>query len=180
MKKYGLAISCIIMALGFVLILPGFHAMAGEKTGFVDIREVLLNSDAGKKAAEEIKNLYEKNKKIIQEREAELKKLKDEVEKQSSILTEAARKEKESDYQKKLRDYQLMVKDINEELKIKDQEFANRMLPEILKVLAAIGEKEKYSLILETSSLPVAYFAKENDMTKRVVEELNKTSKPQK
>ena len=45
MKKFGLAILGIFMVLTFVLILPGFHAMAAEKTGFVDIREVLISSD---------------------------------------------------------------------------------------------------------------------------------------
>ena len=181
MKKFSLAISGIlIMVLVFVLILPGFHAMAGEKVGFVDIREVMLSSDTGKKAVEDFKKLYEKNKILIQERETELKKLKDEIEKQSSILAETARKEKEAAYQKKFRDYQLLVKDINEDLKAKDQELANKMVPEILKLLATIGEKEKYTLILDIGTIQVPYFAKENDMTKLVIEEFNKTYKPQK
>ncbi|MDI6776700.1 MAG: OmpH family outer membrane protein [Syntrophales bacterium] len=180
MKRYGLAISGILMVLVSVLVLPGFHAMAGEKIGFVDIREVMLNSDAGKKAAEEFKKLLEKDRILIQERETELKKLKDEVEKQSSILTETARKEKEAAYQKKFRDYQLLVKDINEDLQAKDRELANKMVPEILKLLAAIGEKEKYTLILDIGTIQVPYFAKENDITKQVIEEFNKTHKPQK
>ena len=179
MKKFSLAIlGILIMVLVFVLTLPA--AMASEKTGFVDIREVMLNSDAGKKAAEDFKKLYEKNKNLIQERETELKKLKDEVEKQSSILTETARKEKETAYQKKFRDYQLMVKDVNEDLQAKDRELANKMVPEIIKLLATIGEKEKYTLILDIGTVQVPYFAKENDMTKQVIEEFNKASKPQK
>jgi len=177
MKRSGLLISVVLVS---VLVLPGFQAMAGEKIGFVDIREVILNSDAGKKAAEEFKKLYEKDRAIIQERETELKKLKDELEKQGSILTRTAKEEKEAAYQKKFRDYQLLVKDINEDLQAKDQKLTKDMVPEILKLVAAMGEREKYTLILDIGTVPVAYLAKENDITKQVIEEFNKTYKPQK
>jgi len=73
-----------------------------------------------------------------------------------------------------------MVKDVNEDLQAKDRELANKMVPEIIKLLATIGEKEKYTLILDIGTVQVPYFAKENDMTKQVIEEFNKTSKPQK
>ena len=89
-------------------------------------------------------------------------------------------KEKELAYQKKFRDYQLLVKDSNEELQAKDQELSKKMIPEILKLVHAIGDKEKYSLIVDISAVPLAYYAKENDITKRVVEEFNKTYKPKK
>jgi len=177
MKRSGLLISVVLVS---VLVLPGFQAMAGEKIGFVDIREVILNSDAGKKAAEEFRKLYEKDRAIIQERETELKKLKDELEKQGSILTRTAKEEKEAAYQKKFRDYQLLVKDINEDLQAKDQKLTKDMVPEILKLVAAMGEREKYTLILDIGTVPVAYLAKENDITKQVIEEFNKTYKPQK
>jgi outer membrane protein len=89
-------------------------------------------------------------------------------------------KEKELAYQKKFRDYQILVKDSNEELQAKDQELSKKMLPEILKLVQAIGEKEKFSMIIDVGQIPVAYYSKENDLTKRVIEEFNKTYKPKK
>ena len=177
MKRFGLFITGAVM---LVLIFAGSPAAAADKTGFVDIREVLLSSSAGKKAAEDFKKTFDREKSAIQEREGELKKLKDELEKQRSILKEEVLKEKELAYQKKFRDYQLLVKDSNEELQAKDQELSKKMIPEILKLVQAIGEKEKYSMIIDISAIPLAYHAKENDMTKRVIEEFNKTYKPKK
>lgn len=171
MKKHALIIATVLM---MTLILTGSLAAAAEKTGFVDIREVMLSSAAGKKAAEDFKKAFEKNKAAIQDRETELKKLKDELEKQRPLLKEEAMKEKELSYQKKFRDYQLLVKDSNEELQAKDQDLSKKMIPEILKLVQSIGEKEKYSLIIDISAIPVAYYAKENDLTKRVTEEFNK------
>ena len=87
-------------------------------------------------------------------------------------------KEKETAYQKKFRDYQLVVKDSNEELQAKRQGILKELMPEIMKVVNAIGDREKYLLIIDISTVPVAYYAKEYDLTKRVVEEFNKIYKP--
>ena len=89
-------------------------------------------------------------------------------------------KEKELAYQKKFRDYQIIVKDSNEELQAKDQELSKKMIPEILKLVQSIGEREKYSMIVDVSAIPLAYYSKENDLTKRVIDEFNKTYKPKK
>jgi outer membrane protein len=105
-----------------------------------------------------------------------MRKLKEELDKQRTVLKENALKEKEAAYQKKFRDYQLMVKDANEELQARDQELSKKLVPEILKVINAIGDKEKYTLIIDLGSTPVAYFAKENNLTQKVVEEFNKIS----
>jgi outer membrane protein len=176
MKKYGLLISGLFVILA--ILLSGSQVVAAEKTGFVDVREVMMKSDAGKKASDDFKKLYEKDRTKIQEKEAELKKLKDALEKQRAILTEAARKEKETAYQKIFRDYQLLLKDSNEELQAREQEISKKLIPEILKMVHAIGERDKYTLIIEVGT--VLYYAKGNDLTARVTEELNKTYKQKK
>jgi outer membrane protein len=175
MKKYGWFVSGIlILALAFA----ASPAAAAEKTGFVDIREIMLSSTAGKKAAEEFKKALDKA--AIREKEVELKKLKDELEKQRPLLKDDVMKERELAYQKKFRDYQLLVKDSNEELQARDQDLSKKLIPDILKLVQAIGEKEKYSMIVDVSAIPLAYYSKENDLTKRVIEEFNKTYKPKK
>jgi outer membrane protein len=177
MKRFGWIVATVLtLALAFA----ASPAAAAEKTGFVDIREVMLTSSAGKKAAEEFKKVVEKDKAIIQEKEAELKKIKDELEKQRPLLKDEVMKEKELAYQKKFRDYQILVKDSNEELQTKDQELSKKMIPEILKLVQAIGEKEKFSMIIDIGQIPLAFYAKESDLTKRVIDEFNKTYKPKK
>ncbi|MGC9975794.1 MAG: OmpH family outer membrane protein [Syntrophales bacterium] len=176
MKKSGVLIMMIFFVLSFSLY--GRCAFAAEKIGFIDMREIMIKSDAGKKASQDFSKLYEKDKVMIQKREDEMKKLKEDLEKQRSVLTESAMKEKEAEYQKKFRDYQLMVKDANEELQTRDQELSKKLVPDILKVINLIGDKEKYTLIIDVGSIPVAYFAKENNLTERVIQEFNKTYKP--
>jgi outer membrane protein len=177
MKRYGLmTVGLVVFALAFT----GSLAAAAEKTGFVNVREIMLTSAAGKKSADDFKKSFEKGKATIQEKENELKKLKDELDKQRPLLKEEALKEKDMALQKKYRDYQLLVKDSEEELRAKDQELSQKLVPEIMKLVQAIGEKEKFNLIIDVSQIPVAFYSKENDLTKRVIEEFNKTYKPKK
>ena len=176
MKKNGRLSLYFIIVLS--LLFSGSHAIAAEKTGFVDIRAIMLKSVAGKKASEEVAKIYEKNKTTIQTKEAELKKLKEELEKQRAVLKEDAMKEKEAAYQKKFRDYQLVVKDANEELQARDQDLSKKLIPGIVKVITTIAEKEKYTLILDIGTPNIVFHAKANDLTNKVVEEFDKTYKP--
>jgi outer membrane protein len=173
MKKISMVI-LIVMSL----FLYGSHVIAAEKTGFVDIRAIMVKSMEGRKASEDIAKVYEKNKAMIQAKETELKKLKDELEKQRTVLKEDAMKEKEAAYQKKFRDYQLVVKDANEELQRRDQELSKKLIPDIIKIVKKIGEREKYTAIIDVSTPGVVYHAQENELTNKVVEEFNKTHKP--
>ena len=149
--------------------------LAVDKIGFINLQEIMQNSNAGKKASEDFKKFYDKETREIKSSENDLKKMKDELEKQSSIMTQSSRTEKEAAYQKKLRDYQLLVNDTNEELKKRDQEMTQKLMPGIIKVVRSIAEKEKYTLVMDIATMPVPYYARENDFSKKVIEEYNKT-----
>jgi len=177
MKRQGWLVTGAAL---MVLLLAAGSAAAADKIGFVNVQEVLVSSNAGKRAAEEFKKYFDKEKTVIQEREAELKKLKEELEKQRSLLKEEVFREREMAYQRKFRDYQLLVEDSNKELQAKDQDFSKKLLPDVLKIIQAIGEKEKYAMIIDVSMVPLPYHSKENDLTKRIVDEFNRTYKPKK
>lgn len=178
MRKSAQLTLGIFVALA--ILLAGTFGFAGEKTGFVNYRDAVLNTEAGKKAQEEFKKVYEKNLAVKAEKETEINKLKDEIKNQLSVLTEAAKKEKEAAYNKKMRDYELFVNDINEEMRNKEQELLKGISEEMGKLIRAIGEKEKYTMIIDVGTIPLAYFDKGNDLTKRAIDEFNKTYKAKK
>ena len=171
MKRRFYFMAAIIL-LVFVWSTSSF---AVDKIGFINLQEIMQNSNAGKKAAEDFKKFYEKETQDIKSSEKELKKMKDELEKQSSIMTQSSQKEKETAYQKKLRDYQLLVNDTNEELKKRDQEMTQKLMPGIMKIVRSIAEKEKYTLVIDVATMPIPYYDKENDFSKKVIEEFNKS-----
>lgn len=170
--KRSIYLMTVIISLVFVW---STSCPAADKIGFINLQEIMQKSNAGKKAQDDFKKFYEKETQEIKSSEKELKKMKEDLDKQSSIMTQSSRSEKESAYQKKLRDYQLLVNDTNEELKKRDQEMTQKLMPGIIKIVRSIAEKEKYTLVVDIATMPVPYYAKENDFSKKVIDEFNKT-----
>lgn len=165
---------CLIAGLVLLMLVWSNMAFAADKIGFINIQEIIQTSNAGKKAQAEFKKIFENKQTSIKAMENDVKKMKDELDKQGSILTPSARSEKETAYQRKLRDYQILVDDTNKELQKRDQEYSQKLIPDILKVVRAIAEKEKYTLILDVSTMPMPYFDRANDISKKVIEDFNK------
>jgi outer membrane protein len=164
----------LMAGIMFVFFVWSTSSLAADKIGFINLQDIMQNSSAGKKASDDFKKFYEKETQEIKTAEKELKKMKDELDKQGSIMTQSSQKEKESAYQKKLRDYQLLVNDTNEELKKRDQEMTQKLMPGIMKIVRTIAEKEKLTLVIDVATMPIPFYAKENDFSKKVIEEFNK------
>ncbi len=156
------------------LVLYGTSAVAADKIGFINVKLILFQSQAGKDAATELKKIVDQKKVLITEQEEELKVLKADLEKQRAVLTESAYKEKELDYQKKFRDYKRFIEDSNEEMQIKEQELFQKLLPEIMKVVNSIGEKDDYTMIVDIGTGLLPYYSKAKDITEEVIEKYNK------
>jgi outer membrane protein len=166
----------IFLITGLVLLIFVWTntSFAADKIGFIYMQQIIQGSAAGKKAAEDFKKFLEKKQEGIKAAENEVKKLKDELDKQGAVMTASARSDKEAAYQRKMRDYQILVDDTNKELQKRDQEYSQKLIPEILKVVRTIAEREKYTLILDISTMPMPYHDKANDISRKVIEDFNK------
>jgi outer membrane protein len=166
----------IYLIAGFTLLLfvVSNSAFAADKIGFINTREIIQNSNAGKKAAAEFKAHAEKKSAPVKSLGNELQKMKDDLDKQGPMMADSARRDKEAAFQKKTRDYQLMVQDVNDELQRREQEIFQKLIPEIFKIVRTIAEKEKYALVIDIATMPIPYYTKENEFSKKVIEEYNK------
>jgi len=164
-----------------LLVCGAQFAAAEEKVAFINMREILFLSDAGKKAAGELQEVLKAKQAEIKTREAELQQQKEALEKQRLVLTETAMREKELEHQREVRDFKRFVEDSKAEIQRKDEEFSRKLVPDIAKVVNDLGEKEGYTMILDISSTAgLAYHAKGREITKEVIKEFNKAYKLQK
>ena len=76
-----------------------------------------------------------------------MKKLKDELETQGSMLSESKRAEKEKEYSSKLKNFQQFAKDAQDELQGQDKELTQKVLEAIEKVVQEYGRKNGYTFI---------------------------------
>jgi len=174
MKRTVVSLLC---ALVVSLALSAFAADA--KLGTVDMQKILLLSDSGKDAKEQLAikaAKYEAEKNV---KEEELKKLKGELEKQSVLLSETARVTKEKDYQQKLKEYQRFLKDAQDDLQAKNDEFTNRIVEEIIKIVQEYGKKNGYTYIFVKNE-GMIYMDDKVDLTDELLKEFNAARKASK
>jgi outer membrane protein len=170
MKNILLTASIIVL-----LALPLTARSQAINIGYIDLQKVMVESDKGKEAKQVLTQEADKLKKNLDGKQDELQKMKDAIEKQGTTITPEARAEREKQYQNKLKDYQRLANDYQTELQQKDQEITQRMLKELEEVIRGIGEKEKFTLILEKSQ---ALFASPTiDITPKVITLFNEAAK---
>ena len=167
----------LILALLLIVALPlSVLAADGTKFGSVDIQKVLLMSDAGKEAKDQLGQKAAKYEAEKGTRETELKKLKGELESQGVMLNESARGNKERDYQQRLKEYQRFLKDAQDDLQAKNDEFTSKIVDEIVKVAQDYGRKNGYTAIFVKSETLI-YLDPAADVTEAVLKQFNETRK---
>src|SRR5512137_927658 len=148
----------------------------GVKLGCVDIQKVLLNSDAGKEAKEQLAGKANKYEGEKNSREEELKRLKAELEKQNVLLSESARGAKEKDYQHKLKEYQRLMKDAQDDLQAKNDELTNRIVGDIVKLIQNYGRNNGYTIVFVKNDSMI-YVDEKSDLTDQILKAFNTAKK---
>ncbi len=174
MKK-GFFAFTIGVILSFVLSVS--CVTAAEKIGFVNYMVIARTSDVGKKFYDGMRKEAERAEAKAKTKQAELIKLRDEINAQRSIMKPEKLREKQSHLEKQARDYELMLKDFNDELGKRNQEFLAKIEPTAITIIREIGAKEKFTLILDPNVMMIPYHDRTNDITKKVLAEFNRTYK---
>lgn len=163
-----------------IITLFAFNAHAAEfKIGYVDLNRALNESVKGKTAVKILEDMVKEKQAVIIEKEKELKALDDEIAKQASILNPDAIREKQSKREKLMRDYQRMVKDSQDEVQQKRNEFMEEIINDLRKTVVQIGKDKGYSIIFERVASGILYILEEVDVTDALIEQFNKDSQKQ-
>ena len=133
------------------------------RLGFVDIQAAVSNTKEWKKEFISFKSKFKREKESIAQREVQLKKKIEDLNKQSMVLNAELKKKKEEDVLKKKRDFERYVQDKNEEFAKKEKEITNKIIKKMLGVIQKIGKEKKFTMILEKKV--GLYFDKSVDLT---------------
>ncbi|MCL2760847.1 MAG: OmpH family outer membrane protein [Desulfuromonadales bacterium] len=162
----------VLITFCFALMFASQVFAADSKIGSVDIQKVLLQSDRGQQAKDQLSKKAasydaEKNK-----REEELKNLKNDLEKQSALLSESAKSSKEKDYQQKLKEYQRFLKDAQDDLQAKNDELTNKLVEGIVKIVQDYGKKNGYTVIFVKND-GMVFVDDRADVTDAILQQFN-------
>jgi outer membrane protein len=167
-----------MLFVAVILMLAAGNAYADDiKVGVVDLMKVLNESDAGKKAKTELEAAIKAKQTVIDEKGKEIEKMKGDIEKQSSVLSAEARKQKQDELEKMIREYQRTVSDSQNEVKKRESELTNGILREIRSIVEKMGKDDGYTMIIENAEGIILYSKKDLDLTDAVIKKYNESKK---
>ncbi len=147
----------------------GFLSLAyGElKMAYIDVQKALNECAAGKEAAAELNKEMEKVQKQWGTKGEELKREKETLERQASLLDEEVLSDKMRDFRTKYRDWERLGKDAQNDIRQRHNEMVEKITSELIAIADTIGKEKGYTLILERSLVP--YIDPTLDITDQII-----------
>jgi outer membrane protein len=167
----------LLIVLLAVFALP-FTLKAQEKIVYIDSYRIRLEYKEFQDAQAQFNKEVELWNAEVEKSQKEIETLESDLTKQALILSDAKKKEKETEIQLKKDVWQKMANDIfgpDGRAERRNAELTKPLLDKINAVLEKIAIAEGYSLVLDTVNGNIAYGKKDLDITEKVLEELEKT-----
>lgn len=146
-----------------------------SKFGYVDLQKAIQSTALGKKAKTELEGEFNKRKKEIEAKQADIKKMGEDLEKKKAVLSEDSLHKKQSEIQEEMLKYQEMVGKNQMEIQKKQQDLTAPILEKMRLTLDKMAKTEGYSMIFEKNEQSVLWVKAEFDLTEKLVQEFEKT-----
>ena len=162
------------------VIVLGFHhsalAQSAFKIGVVDIQEVQQESMAFEKERAKLQKELEGMQKRLTDEENALRKLQEDYQKQSMMLSLDAQEDKKREFESKSRHYKYLAEDFQATVKTLETAATTRLLNELSGVVKEIGVKDGYTIILQKRGAGLLYNDGSVDITAEVISAYDKAS----
>ena len=160
-------------AAWLIVASPVWAADPAVKLGFVDIQAVISQSKEGQGARNKVAAEANEKQKEITLKEAEIKQMDADLQKQGPVLSEAAKKDREEDIRRRLRDLKRLTEDFNRDLAKRESELLNDLLRDVTAVIRDYGKEKGLTLIVEKGQGGVLYGSDPADLSKEILERYN-------
>jgi outer membrane protein len=146
---------------------PPSGAVSG-KLGFVNTERILRDAVPAQRAQKKIEAEFQKRDQELAHAAEQLKKMQDELEKNSVTMSETQRRTKEREFGDLNRDFQRRQREFREDLNQRRNEELAQVVEQANRVIRQIAEQEKYDIIFQD-----AVFASPRiDITDKVIKAL--------
>ncbi|HSF70380.1 MAG TPA: OmpH family outer membrane protein [Nitrospira sp.] len=167
------------MALATWIAMSAGCAGTGPKIegtiGLVDPARVLNDSNAGKKAKESLTAFSKNRQALIEIEEKELRRMEEDFIKQASVLSPAAKNEREQIFRRRMAEYQQKAGELNREVQEKQKDVLEAFRDKVEAVVAKVAKRNGLQVVIDKGKGgPAIYGAQELDITTQVIEEFNK------
>jgi outer membrane protein len=163
----------IVAPLAAALALAPVAARADVKLGFVDLQRALNEVDEGKAAKAQLKKDFDVKQKTLDERQDELKKLKVDFDKQSVVMAEPAKRDRQAELDRKFMETQQLYVQMQKELSEREREVTKGIFDRMAKIIGEIAEAEGFTMIFDRENSGLIYAPVSLDVTNELIRKFN-------
>ncbi len=167
-------LTLIVLAL-CMLSAAAVPAAAEVKIGYIDTVKIFANFKETIEAEEIYKKEVEVWKKQAEEMEADLARMREEIQSQSLMLSAEKLEEKKLVFDQRMKEYQKFMQDIfgeTGEAARRNKELTEPIVEKINGVIEIVAEEEGFTLVLDSSQGVIVYADKEIDITDMIIARL--------
>jgi len=145
--------------------------------GYVNLQRAILEVEEGKRAKKDLKKTFDEKQKKLSDKEAELVKLKDVLEKEAVGKDDPETRKKVTDFQAKLMDLRQVFMKEQQELQEAEGKLISGITAKMRPVIDEIGNGGGYTLILEMQDARLLFAKSHLDLTNEVIRKYNAKNK---
>jgi outer membrane protein len=139
----------------------------GSSIAVVDLQGAVMQTEDGIRAQATLKKLFDKRQQELDGKQAKLAKMRDDIERQSKVLSREALARRMDFWQKEMISLQSVFVDYNKELTKKQGELTQPIIKRMVAIIAKLAEKNGHDLVLDRQAAP--YARPDLDLTDKVV-----------
>ncbi|MCP9446136.1 MAG: OmpH family outer membrane protein [Nitrospira sp.] len=145
------------------------------RIGVVDAQRVFERTNAGKKAKDNLLSFSKSRQALMELEEKELRRMEEDLVKQSTVLSPAARREREEQFRRRLQDYQQKAAELNREVQEKQKDVLEAFRDKVELVAGKVGKRLGLQIVVDKSKGgPTLYHDDTIDISGLVIEEFNR------
>jgi len=153
-------------------LLLAFAAVAAVaqdmKIGFVDVERIRRESAPAERASKQLEKEFAPRAQDLQRREAQVKTLQGQLEKDAMTMSESERRGKEQELSRMNVDFQRLQREYREDLNLRRNQELGALFERVDRVIKQIADAEKFDLILQEA----VFRSPRIDITDRVLKAL--------
>jgi len=145
------------------------EAAGPVKLGVVDLQRCIQETQEGRKIYQELKTKKDAMQKTLDDKQQQLVKLQEDLERQSMMLSVDAKEDKQKEFERKTREFKYLYEDLSEEMRKAEMEAKKVILQDLETIVGGIGTKDSYQIIFERRSSGIMFVDEAIDITEQVI-----------
>jgi outer membrane protein len=149
-------------------------SFASTLVGLVDIQKVITSIKEGQSVQKNLEKSFNDKKAILQKEEEKIKKAQEDYKKQSMVLADAARANKERELQEMMMKLQNKTMEFQRDIQKMEQDMKKPILDRLRPIIDEVSKANQVAMTFELSAAPIVYAENKKDITEDVIKAYDK------